>query len=308
MDHFNATVHNGALVSTRKGLLISKSKHQGIRFVNAFASEPAATVKNASAEQNDVAASSSRSAATTGGTSEAVQKGSTTSSNNRWYETGAIATPSPAVTVTTPTSTPGMSTNSSNNNQASRLIEEPFTPMSNEDVSGLMADLHDENHDDEVARALLYTNDQPIENPTVAPSAIAVQQPASTHAPPRAASEAANAPSSVQARADNNSQHPESVPALTQRIVSQYLDNVPQESHLYEAIAVVASLTSETATVGDMSPAELAASIARVCATMNKDFLSGDNGRAKLTVVLESVAALAIEGVSAFRLPDLPGP
>ncbi|KAF7559965.1 hypothetical protein G7046_g4188 [Stylonectria norvegica] len=36
MDHFNATVHNGALVSTRHGLHVSKTKHQGTRFVNTF--------------------------------------------------------------------------------------------------------------------------------------------------------------------------------------------------------------------------------------------------------------------------------
>ena len=36
MDHFNATIHNGALVSTRRGLHVSKTKHQGTRFVNTF--------------------------------------------------------------------------------------------------------------------------------------------------------------------------------------------------------------------------------------------------------------------------------
>jgi hypothetical protein len=37
MDHFNSTVHNGTLVSTRRGLHVSKTKHQGTRFVNTFA-------------------------------------------------------------------------------------------------------------------------------------------------------------------------------------------------------------------------------------------------------------------------------
>jgi hypothetical protein len=37
MDHFNATVQNGALVSTRRGLQVMKTKHQGTRFVNSFA-------------------------------------------------------------------------------------------------------------------------------------------------------------------------------------------------------------------------------------------------------------------------------
>jgi hypothetical protein len=37
MDHWNTTVKNGALVSTRKGLVVSKSKHKGTAFVNSFA-------------------------------------------------------------------------------------------------------------------------------------------------------------------------------------------------------------------------------------------------------------------------------
>ncbi|CAM1502908.1 Fc.00g076840.m01.CDS01 [Cosmosporella sp. VM-42] len=37
MDHYNATVLNGGLVSTRRGLHVSKTKHQGTRFVNSFA-------------------------------------------------------------------------------------------------------------------------------------------------------------------------------------------------------------------------------------------------------------------------------
>lgn len=44
MDHFNATIQNGSLVSTRRGLQITKTKHQGTRFVNSFAgpnSQPA---------------------------------------------------------------------------------------------------------------------------------------------------------------------------------------------------------------------------------------------------------------------------
>lgn len=316
MDHFNATVHNGALVSTRKGLLISKSKHQGIRFVNAFTSEPTTTAtspasnKNASVEQNDVpAASSSHSGAAGGEPSTAMHKKSASNSSNKWFDASGMTTPSPAVTATTPISMTGM--NNSNNGQASKVVEEPFTPMSNESVSGLLADLHDENHDDEVARALLYTSDQQSSNApkttsnnnaTVAPSAIAVRPAAQTQSASRpAGDEATNAVISSHAEADHPSRYVESVPALTQRVVSQYLDNVPQESHLYEAIAVVASLSTETAGVGDLSPTELAASIARVCASMNKDFLAGDDGRAKLTVVLESVAALAIDGVSTLR-------
>ncbi|KAF6805853.1 hypothetical protein CSOJ01_09209 [Colletotrichum sojae] len=37
MDHFNATVLNGHLVSTRRGLQVSKSKHQGTQFINSSA-------------------------------------------------------------------------------------------------------------------------------------------------------------------------------------------------------------------------------------------------------------------------------
>ncbi|KAF9875530.1 hypothetical protein CkaCkLH20_06911 [Colletotrichum karsti] len=37
MDHFNSTVLNGNLVSTRRGLQVSKTKHQGIQFINTSA-------------------------------------------------------------------------------------------------------------------------------------------------------------------------------------------------------------------------------------------------------------------------------
>jgi hypothetical protein len=49
MDHFNATVQNGALVSTRRGLQVTKTKHQGTRFVNSFAAPtlPKTTASNA---------------------------------------------------------------------------------------------------------------------------------------------------------------------------------------------------------------------------------------------------------------------
>lgn len=49
MNHYNATVHNGALVSTRRGLHVTKTKHQGTRFVNTFAvptSSPSTLKKN----------------------------------------------------------------------------------------------------------------------------------------------------------------------------------------------------------------------------------------------------------------------
>ncbi|GAB1319481.1 hypothetical protein MFIFM68171_09691 [Madurella fahalii] len=36
MDHFNATVKDGKLVNTRRGLQISKQKHNGLSFVNAY--------------------------------------------------------------------------------------------------------------------------------------------------------------------------------------------------------------------------------------------------------------------------------
>ncbi|KAI9167413.1 hypothetical protein HJFPF1_03540 [Paramyrothecium foliicola] len=53
MDHFNSTVHNGTLVSTRRGLHVSKTKHQGTRFVNTFAApsppSPPASRKHSSA-------------------------------------------------------------------------------------------------------------------------------------------------------------------------------------------------------------------------------------------------------------------
>ena len=167
--------------------------------------------------------------------------------------------------------------------------------MSNEDVSGI----NDDSHDQQVARALLYTSDQQPPNmaDSGASNSINVALPTTQTLPiavpgPRAAGEATEV--------DNPSQYLESVPAMTQRVVSQYLNNVPQETHLYEAIAVIASLTTGVGPSGNISPTELATSIARVCATMNKDFLTGDDGgRAKRTVVLESVAAMAIDGMFA---------
>lgn len=342
MDHFNATVHNGALVSTRKGLLISKSKHQGIRFVNAFASEsavtsPASASANTPVSTPKVTASSNSPSLSSAKrqsldhdekppSSTSVQLGNdggkeqtvdslppkSSNSNSRWVDAAGMTTPSPAFTATTPTSvtnsTNNTATNNSNyhssNNSSRRAVEEPFTPISNEDISGVMTDFHDEiNDDDEIARALLYASDQQTAQKTDQPdnttadqlgsvSSKVVVQPAQTHA----TSTFRNAGSHTEV--DNPSRYLETVPALTQRLVGQYLNNVPQESHLYEAISVVASLSTDTPGVGDTAPTELAASIASVCSTMNKDFLTGsDGGRAQLTVVLESVAALAIDGV-----------
>lgn len=37
MDHLNITVLDGAMVSTKRGLQVSKSTHQGVRFVNSYA-------------------------------------------------------------------------------------------------------------------------------------------------------------------------------------------------------------------------------------------------------------------------------
>lgn len=39
MDHFNATVKDGKLVNTRRGLQVSKQKHNGLSFVNAYPQE-----------------------------------------------------------------------------------------------------------------------------------------------------------------------------------------------------------------------------------------------------------------------------
>lgn len=50
MDHYNATVHNGALVSTRRGLHVSKTKHHGTRFVNTFAAPTAPTTSSSSSK------------------------------------------------------------------------------------------------------------------------------------------------------------------------------------------------------------------------------------------------------------------
>jgi hypothetical protein len=48
MDHYNATIHNGTLVSTRRGLHVSKTKHQGTRFVNTFAAPVSPKAQSAS--------------------------------------------------------------------------------------------------------------------------------------------------------------------------------------------------------------------------------------------------------------------
>jgi len=47
MDHFNVTVQNGAMIATRRGLQVSKQKHNGMSFVNTYSrnsdAEPAAS-------------------------------------------------------------------------------------------------------------------------------------------------------------------------------------------------------------------------------------------------------------------------
>lgn len=45
MDHLNITIHNGAMVSTKRGLQVSKTKHHGIRFINTYAPEASADAK-----------------------------------------------------------------------------------------------------------------------------------------------------------------------------------------------------------------------------------------------------------------------
>lgn len=302
MDHFNATVHNGALVSTRKGLLISKSKHQGTRFVNAFASEPVAAVASNSSssknqQQHNDSSTIPAAAAAGGESAETAAQHKSASSSSKWFDAAGMTTPSPAMTATTPTSMTSI------NNHARRTAEEPFTPMSNDDIGGVTASIHDEGHDpdSEVARALLYTGDQqPSAELSTNDAAAQTQLSTQTASIPRPTA-SQDIFASTHTEVDNPSQFLESVPALTQRVVSQYLNNVPQESHLYEAIAVVATLTteSESGGFGSLSPTELATSIARVCATMNKDFLlADDGGRVKLAAVLESIAAMAIDGVS----------
>lgn len=84
-----------------------------------------------------------------------------------------------------------------------------------------------------------------------------------------------------------------------QSLVEPYLHNVPQQSHMYEAIALVASLANGgSAGLTSMSSAELSASISRVCASMNKDLLLRDeDGRKSELAVIESLAALAIGAV-----------
>jgi hypothetical protein len=56
MDHFNSTVQDGALVSTRRGLQVTKTKHQGTRFVNSFAATPTTKAAKPSRERRDAGA------------------------------------------------------------------------------------------------------------------------------------------------------------------------------------------------------------------------------------------------------------
>lgn len=86
---------------------------------------------------------------------------------------------------------------------------------------------------------------------------------------------------------------------LAQRLVQQYLHNIPQRSHTYEAIALVASLANGG---GSVPPSELGSSISRVCASINRDLLMGDeDGRRSELAVVESIAAMAINAIYTGR-------
>lgn len=94
---------------------------------------------------------------------------------------------------------------------------------------------------------------------------------------------------------------------LAQRLVRQYLVNVPQQSHTYEAIALVASLANGG---GKVPAEELSEAVARVCATINHHLLGGEKGGSvgggaaaakSEVVVIESIAAMAMEAVYSGR-------
>lgn len=256
MEHFNNTVYNGRLVSTRKGIITSKSNHQGTRFVNSFASPAPAssappTRASAAREQQQVRPSDDEAPSPD-------QQDETLT-----IDIGAHRMNSPPQTATTPGSIAAMP----------RTIEPPETPMSNASEAmdsdeqpsssrpGTAATQHSLN--------IGYLRPPvPKGNPT-------------THTPPP--------------RRSARSQPPpdDDTAALAQRLVQQYLHNVPQRSHTYEAIALVASLANGG---GSVPPAELGPSISRVCASMNRALLmSDDDGRRSELAVVESIAAMAIE-------------
>lgn len=261
MEHFNTTIYNGRLVSSRKGIITSKSKHQGTRFVNSFASPATTAIATrppeapAQREPQEVRSNDDEE-------SRPNEQAETLMSDRDPNHMN-----SPPKTATSPGSTATMR----------RTTEPPETPMSNasealdqEESSprpGTAATQHSLN--------IGYLRPPvPKGNPT-------------TQTPPP--------------RQSGRSQPPpdDDTAALAQRLVQQYLHNVPQRSHTYEAIALVASLANGG---GSVSPAELGPSISNVCASMNRGLLIGDDdGRRSELAVVESIAAMAIEATYSGR-------
>lgn len=266
MEHFNNTIYNGRLVSSRKGIITSKSKHQGTQFVNSFAS-PSAPANPATAATVEAALKDEAEPETVQAPlrDDAVSSFLAKSDDISLLDIDAKHLNSPPITAETPGSITAMQ-------RTTDPTDTPITIASdNEDLTssrpGTSATQHSLN--------IGYLR------PPV-PKGVATTQ---TPPPPRSVT----------------SQPPpdDDTAALAQRLVQQYLHDVPPRSHTYEAIALVASLANGG---GSVTPAELGPSISRVCASMNRTLLMGDDdGRVSELAVVESIAAMAIEAVYASR-------
>ncbi|KAG9251516.1 uncharacterized protein F5Z01DRAFT_268566 [Emericellopsis atlantica] len=241
----SATIHNGALVSTRKGMVISKSQHQGTRFVNTFA--PATTRPPADPDRWHSKSQPQ---------DEALRYHEGTSQAHAHLNT-------PPQTATTPSSvaTPAPIMR--------RSAEVPSTPMSN--VS----------EQDEQRPGTIRQHQQSLHIPYLRPPVPKGQ------------------PSQSPVGLTGWPPPPDHNAPLAQRLVQQYLHNVPPRSYTFEAIALVASLANGG---GSVPPSELGQSIAQVCASMNKDILLGDeDGSRSEAAVVESIAAMALEATYSGR-------
>ncbi|CAH0052467.1 unnamed protein product [Clonostachys solani] len=298
MDHFNATVHNGALVSTRKGLYISKSKHQGIRFVNAFATDASSSASSTSPETTP--------------TSTPIPSAIATDSASGSSPTFAV-TPTPTTTVTASTTSAAAEHADSSFSADIAQASQFFTDL---EVDGEIGDSFDVDMGGSTMerRPGYEGSDRPhFFDIAITPPAASSPSPGRSSTPNSIKNaggsrygrpDEPNTPVSVDDEhggrkgSTSSSQGVGSVPSLTQRIASQYLSNLPPQSHIYDAIAMVASLATGASRGREVSSEELGASIANVCASMNRNILAGDDdGRRTLPVVMESIAAMAIDGI-----------
>ena len=262
MDHCDVSYQDGQPVSTRKGIGISKTKHLGTRFVNTYASSAAHTYPTSNS-----ASLRERDEKNPPQSSDAPENHREDNSldNSRFADDVTAEEFAVGTPLTTTATTPGSTKPTAGEDTGSFPVDHlPQPPTWPWGGSGDYLSNLDSS---------AYEHTQQLSNMS----------------------------SSQQGSAARTQPSDKSEPAqVVQELVREYLVNVPTRSHTHDAIALVASLVNGGR--GSGSPNELSESIARVCATINRDLLINDeDGRRTELAVIESIASMAMDAVYAGR-------